>query len=140
MYFNWMNPWQETARLQQEMNRLFDNFNIGSERAFPPVNVWSNDDSALVTAELAGLDKDDLKLSVMDQKLILEGTRKAEQLKENETYHRQERGLGDFRRTIQLPFSVDENKISAQFKNGVLTVTLPRAEQDKPKRIAIATE
>jgi len=138
-WLNWMEPWQEMARLQQEMNRLFEDFDFGTRRAFPAVNIWTNDDSAVVTAELAGVDKNDIKLSVVDQSLVIEGSRKAEQLKEGETYHRQERGTGDFKRAIQLPFPVNADKISAQLKNGVLSVTLPRAEEDKPRKIEIKT-
>jgi len=130
-------PWRELNRLQREVNRLVDDFGVTRRRVFPEVNIWTNDDSALVTAELPGIDPKDINLSVKDQNLVIEGERKAKELKEGEKYHRQERGYGSFQRAIQLPFAVNSDKIAAKFKNGVLTVTLPRAEEDKPKKIEI---
>jgi len=135
--FNDFEPWQELNRLQQEVNRLFDGYGVSRQRTFPEMNIWTNDDSALITAELPGLDSKDIALSVQEQNLVIEGERKAQELKEGEHYHRQERGYGAFQRAIQLPFAVNSEKIEAHFKNGVLTVTLPRAEEDKPKRIEI---
>ncbi len=130
-------PWRELNRLQREVNRLVDDFGVTRRRVFPEINIWTNDDSALVTAELPGIDPKDINLSVKDQNLVIEEERKAKELKEGEKYHRQERGYGSFQRAIQLPFAVNSDKIAAKFKNGVLTVTLPRAEEDKPKKIEI---
>jgi len=132
-----MDPWQELSRLQNRMNRLFNDADISTQRPFPAINLWTNKDTAMITAELPGLDIEDIKLSVMDQNVILEGNRNPKPLKEDETYHRQERGYGSFQRSIELPFSVDTVKADAKFKNGVLTITLPRSEEDKPKRITI---
>ncbi len=135
--FNDFNPWQELTRLQEEVNRLFDDYDISRRRTFPEINIWTNEDSTLITAELPGLDSRDINLSVQDQSLIIEGERKAYELQEGERFHRRERGYGEFKRAIQLPFPVNSDKIEAHFKNGVLSVTLPRAEEDKPKRIEI---
>jgi HSP20 family protein len=134
---NMMDPWQEMSRLQDRMNRLFDDAAPGGPRLFPAVNLWTNEDTAFITAELPGLDSNDIKLSVLDQTVVVEGNRNPEKLPEGETYHRQERGFGAFKRSIQLPFPLNTEKVNAQFKNGVLTISLPRAEKDKPKRIAI---
>lgn len=141
MYVNLMNrldPWREFSTLQREMNRLFDNFGSSERRAFPAVNVWSNADKAVVTAEIPGMEKNDLTLTVVGSDLLIEGGRKAEPLQEGETYHRQERGVGAFKRMVSLPFPVDDTQINANLKNGVLTITLPRAEEDKPRKIEIA--
>lgn len=141
MYLNLINrfdPWREVSTLQNEMNRLFDNFGTYEKRAFPAVNLWTNRETATVTAELPGLENKDIKLSVLGNELSIEGERHAESLEENEFYHRQERKVGPFKRTVQLPFPVDDSKIKATLKHGVLTITLHRAEEDKPKKITIS--
>ena len=132
-----LSPLREVSRLQRDLNRLFNEYNVGSQRTFPAVNIWANENSAVVTAELPGLENKDIKLSVVDQNVVIEGVRCEEPLKEGENFHRQERKCGDFKRTIQLPFPVNADKVAANFKNGVLKVTLPRAEADKPKKITI---
>ncbi len=129
-FFNDFEPWEEMTRLQEEVNRLFDDYGLGRRRTFPEVNIWTNEDSALITAEMPGLDSKDINLSIQEQSLILEGERKPHELKEGERFHRRERGFGEFKRVIQLPFPVNADKIEAHFKNGVLSVTLPRAEED----------
>lgn len=136
-----LTPWQEMARLQREMNQLFSDFfpNTGVTRAagYPAMNVWSNADNAVVTAELPGINPDDIDISVTGNVLTLSGERKAEAPAEGARYHRQERSFGRFTRTFELPFQVDANNVEAHFRNGVLQVMLPRAEADKPKKINI---
>lgn len=132
--------WREMDRLQRDMNRLFDDLYPSRMRtapSFPAVNVWADEESVIVTAELPGMNKDDIELNVLDNTFTLSGERKFEPLPENAHYHRQERGQGKFTRNMQLPYKVNANKTKATFKNGVLEVKLPRAEEDKPKKIAI---
>jgi len=90
-----------------------------------------------VTAELPGVDPNNLDISVINETLTLRGSRKPPELKEGETFHRRERLFGEFTRTLQLPFRVDSNAVEAHVKNGVLIVKLPRAEADKPRKVAI---
>jgi len=134
------NLWREMDQLQREMNRLFDLYAPMRTRtapSYPAVNVWSNEDGLLVTAEVPGIKAEDIDINVVGQTLTLSGERKPEPLEEGAQYHRQERGYGKFSRVIELPFPINVNKVEATFKNGVLTIVLPRAEEDKPKKIKV---
>jgi HSP20 family protein len=127
-------------RLQQDMNRLFGDLNVNRTRrasSFPALNVWAAEESARVTAEIPGVSKDDLEINVTGDTLTLSGVRSQDDLPEGARYHRQERRFGEFSRSIQLPYTVDVNKVKAVFKNGVLSVDLPRVEAEKPKKIAV---
>jgi len=128
--------WGDLNQLQREMNRLFAG-DQSSSGNFPAVNLWSGEDKALLTAELPGIDPDKLEVTVKDNTVTLRGTIEREELKEGESYLRQERGAGTFVRSISLPFKVDDARISAQYQKGILQVTLPKAEADKPKKISI---
>jgi HSP20 family protein len=139
-YAGWASSWREMERLRQEMNRLFSEWPARSRLSvaptYPAMNVWTNEDSAIVTAELPGVDLEDLDISVEDDVLTLRGQRQAEE-QEGATYHRRERRYGTFVRTLRVPFRVDAEKVDATFKNGVLSLVLPRGEEDKPKRITV---
>ena len=136
--------WREMDRLQREMNRLFEDYSpnrVRSAPSYPALNVWSNEDGLLVTAEVPGVSPEDIEVNVIGETLTLSGVRKPDELpdelKEGARYHRQERGYGKFSRTLQLPFPVSVSNIEANFKHGVLSVSLPRAEEDKPRKIAV---
>jgi HSP20 family protein len=134
------NPWHEVNRLQREMNRLFEDYSptrIRRAPSYPALNVWSNEEGLFVTAEVPGMHSEDIEISVVGDTLTLSGARKPEDLTEGGRYHRQERGYGSFNRSIQLPFPVDVAKVDATFRNGLLSVTLPRAEEDKPRKISV---
>lgn len=130
---------RDMMRLQNEMNRLFDfsGFEQMQSSTFPAVNVWSNDEKIVVTAELPGVDSDKIDLNVIGDTLTLSGERPEEAVEEGAEYYRQERTGGSFSRSIELTFPVEANKVTANFDKGVLTVTLPRAEEDKPRRINV---
>jgi len=129
-------PWREMERMRREMNRWFAS--APSEvTAYPAINVWLNEDGAVVTAELPGVSPEEIDISVVSDVLTLTGNRRPDALKEGETYHRRERSYGKFTRTFQLPFPVEPGKVEAKFKDGVLNVVLPRAEAHKPKKIAV---
>ena len=131
--------WEEMNRLQREVNRLFEGYDRGwmPTAGFPAINVWLNEEGAVVTAELPGLDVKDLEISVVGTTLTLTGERKPEGLPKDAVVHRQERGVGKFSRTVDLPFSVDSNKVQATLEKGILRILMPRAEQDKPRKISI---
>lgn len=142
MYRRYRTPsiWQEMNRLQRDMNRLFGDYVPGRVQAapsYPAMNVWADENSALITAEIPGIDKDDLEINVTGDTLSLSGERKLEDLPEGTRYHRQERTSGKFNRSVQLPYTVDVQKVKATFKNGVLKIVLPRIEAEKPKKIAV---
>jgi len=127
-------------RLQREMNRLFEPFSRSVSRDqgnFPAVNIWTGDDNALLTAEIPGVDPDKIEVTVKNDTVTIRGNRELDDLSEGESYLRQERGAGTFVRSFSLPFHVDGDKVSAQYQKGILQLTLPRAEADKPKRITV---
>lgn len=128
----------EVARLQRDVNRLFgDTLESGSRSVFPPLNVWADEESAIVTCELPGFDPAAIDITVQDQVLQLAGRREMESLEDNLKPHRRERSMGEFSRSLSLPFQVDPDEVEAEFERGILRIKLPRAEQDKPKKIEI---
>jgi HSP20 family protein len=139
--FDMWSSWGELERLRREMNRLFDRPGrlAPSVASYPAMNVWTNNDGAIVTAELPGIDTAELDISVRENILTVKGTRNAIELQEGETYHRRERGYGQFQRMFQLPFHVDANGVEATYEKGVLRIFLPRAEADKPRKISVTS-
>ncbi len=133
--------WDEMDRLQREMNRLFEDFDSGTQpiAGFPAMNVWMNEEGAVVTAELPGVNVNDLDIRVVGQTLTLSGERKMEDLPKDAVFHRRERSKGKFTRTLDLPFLVDSEKVQATLEKGILRILLPRAEQDKPRKISVKT-
>jgi HSP20 family protein len=124
--------------LQHEMNRLFEGvFNEGGS-SYPPLDVMVGDSSVVLRAEVPGMSPEHLDLSVTGSTVTLKGERSSDENdSQGEKYLRRERGVGAFSRTVELPFSVEVDGVQAEYKHGILTVTLPRAEADKPKRIKI---
>jgi HSP20 family protein len=105
--------------------------------AFPQINMWSKDDKVTLVAELPGVAANKLDLQVQDDILTLQGNKENGLSGEEATYHRRERLNGNFKRSLKLPFRVNANKISAEFKKGLLIIHMERAEEDKPKKIEI---
>ncbi len=139
---NYPSVWNEMERFQREFNRLFDDAFSGYDRPapdFPAMNIWTNDEAAVITAEVPGVDPDNLNISIINQNLTLTGERTLDKVGENAEYHRQERGYGKFSRSIELPFMVDANSVEARLEKGVLQIHLPRAEAEKPKKITVKT-
>jgi HSP20 family protein len=130
-------------RLRQEVNRLFNVFSPGTEpfvsRVYPALNLTDDGNNFYVRAELPGVATESLDISVVEGQLLIRGERKIEPEEQKAGYHRREREAGFFRRTMTLPAKVDPGKVSAGMKNGVLTVTLPRAEEAKPRKISVKT-
>jgi HSP20 family protein len=134
------NIWQEMDQLQREMNRLFDSTSRGhlfNSPSYPAINIWTNADGQLITAEMPGVKPDDITIDVTGDALSISGERKLDEVVKDAIYHRRERNYGSFSRTVQLPFMVDTNKVEARFDKGVLMINLPRAEADKPRKIEI---
>jgi len=127
-------------RLQREMNRLFSELSEFTTVEFPPINIWSGENEIIVKAELPGIDPEKIDISVTGDTFVIAGKREIPPLRDNETYHRQERFSGDFKRSFRLPFQVDTSRVEAKYEKGVLTVILPRTEAEKPKKIAVKTE
>ena len=130
--------WSEMERLRREMNGLFSNFERTSGAStFPLVNVYDQKENIMVTAELPGMTKEKANITFSDSVLTIAGDIEPLAEVRKMTVIRQERALGRFEKTIRMPVKVDQNKINASFSNGILTVTLPKAEEAKPKTIAI---
>lgn len=142
MYRRYRTPsvWHEMDRIQREMNKLFSAYQPTGTRStdsFPPLNLWADEEQVLLKAEVPGIQTEDLNISIEENTLTLSGERVREEFPENSSIHRQERGYGKFTRAINLPFRVDQDKVEAAMSNGILTISLPRAEEDKPKKITI---
>ena len=143
--FGWQfDPLREFERFQNELSRITRDVesSFAGVRApvcteFPLVNMWRNDTDIIVTTEIPGVEPKDIDISVIEKTVTIKGARKEEENVPEEAYHRNERGCGTFSRTFELPFKVDADKVEARSSKGVLYVTFPRAQEDKPKKISI---
>jgi HSP20 family protein len=143
-------PFHDLAGIQDRMNRIFDDAFRGVSRpsseddwAFggswaPSVDIYEQDGNIVLKAELPGIDPKDVDVRVENNVLTLRGERKLESEVKREDYHRVERAYGKFSRSFTLPSVVDTEKIKADYKDGVLQVSLPQREEAKPKQISIA--
>jgi HSP20 family protein len=104
----------------------------------PPVDVHEDGDQLVFTAEVPGIPKDAIEITVENRLLTLSGERKFEREEDRDQYHRIERAYGTFSRTFRLPANVDASQAKATFDNGVLTVSLPKSEEAKPKKLEIS--
>ena len=134
--------WPEMNRLQGEMEQWARRAGTNDPRrsahnVYPPLNLWEDDDNLYVEAELPELELSDLEIFVTgDNQLSIKGERKQPE-RENGMWHRQERGHGGFSRVGELPQYVDSDKVTAESKLGVLTITLPKREEAKARRIEV---
>jgi len=137
---------RDMESVQEEVNRVFDSFfgpNVyrrGSEPSMwePEVDISEDKDNLIVQVDLPGMEKDDIRVRVHDGMLTIAGERKLDrEEKDGQSYYRRERTFGSFTRTFTLPTTVDGQKIKAAYKNGVLTIDLPKVEAAKPKEIPI---
>lgn len=140
-------PMRDLMSVQDEMNRMFDRF-FGREpwedeefmapaKWYPMVDIKENKDEFTVLAELPGMKKDDIHITFTNGRLVLEGERKKEKEEKDANYHRVERAYGKFYRSFDLPTAVQGDKINAEFKDGILKISLPKAEEVKPKEIDV---
>ena len=139
------------ASLQRRMNRMFDDFfgdfgdnplsQITAEAGdfIPQIDISENDTEYTITAELAGMEQKDIDIEVLDDTLVIKGEKKTEQDEKNEQSRFTERRYGKFSRSVALGANINQEAIEADFKNGVLTVRLPKAPAEKPeaKKISI---
>src|SRR3954453_14600891 len=128
-------PFRELRRLQEEMERLTRS--ATAPQGFPAINAYAHQGEIVITAELPGVKEDDLDITVHRDTVTLRGQRQ-DQPEAAQGYHRRERRSSPFGRTFSLPFQVDPERVEAKLSNGILTLTLQRPEQDKPKRIRIS--
>ena len=131
-------------RLHDEMDRMFESFFEDSPaarpyaHAWPALNTWEDEDGAWIEAELPGLSMDDIEVLVSGTEVTINGERKPAESR-GATWYRRERSHGRFSRTLTLPWTIDADKVEAKFRDGVLTVRLPRSESTKPKKVKVLT-
>jgi len=139
-------PFRNLISTQDQFNRLFNEtfsrFFTGADGGeakpwSPAVDIYENDHNLVLKAELPGIDPNDVEIRVEDEVLYLKGQRKFEKDVKEKNYHRIERAYGSFQRTFTLPSFVDANQVAADYKNGILTLTMPKREEAKPKTIKI---
>ncbi len=133
-------PFREMARLQDEMGRMFDErlFKTGESVGWTPAcDIYEDDETVTLRFELAGVDAKDVEVRFDNGVLTLRGERKLEKEEKRENYHRVELAYGTFTRSFSLPGTVDAEKIRAESKSGVLTVTLPKKAEAKPRAIQV---
>lgn len=133
-------PFERLLSLRDEVNRLFEGSGNREElfRGWSPaVDVHADKDNVYVQAEIPGMKKEDLEINLHEGVLSISGERKSEDNREEDGTFRSERFFGRFHRSISLPTRVDPGKVTAQYKDGLLLVTLPKAEEVKPKQIEI---
>jgi HSP20 family protein len=152
------NPWQEMNRLRHDIDRAFEQVGWRNEgrhgrtfpaaflpahaaRAYPLVNVSEDANALYVTALAPGLDPTAIELTMQDNRLTIAGEKQRVAAEiQPEAFHRSERAAGKFVRTVTLPIEVAHEQVQADYKNGLLIVTLPKAEKAKPKQIAVSVE
>src|SRR5919107_5950488 len=139
-------PFRDLRSLQDEVNRLFS---TNLSRVFgdegiargawnPTVDIYENKDQIVIEAELPGMNREDFDLSFENNVITLRGERRFEKKDESDNYHRVERSYGSFSRSFTLPQTVSAENVTAEYKNGVLRITLPKREEVKARRIEVA--
>ncbi len=148
---SWLVPTRTTRETERSLfptrllDTLWEPFTVGlgleplvGEMA--PVDLKETDEEYILKVELPGLEKDDVQISLEQNVLTIRGEKKEEDVKENESFHRKEIRYGWFERSFSLPGDINEKKINAKMKNGVLTIRVPKEESAKPKRIPITVQ
>lgn len=135
-------PFRDLVSMRDDMDRLFETFFGTQPQSMddfwrPAIDIEENNGNLMVRAEIPGMTKEDIRVSVQEDLLTISGERKQENETRDKTYHRIERCYGKFRRMIRLPAQVDADKVKASYKDGVLKVTLPKPESLKPKHIDV---
>lgn len=139
-------PFRDIMVLRDRMNRLFEDL-VSSPRLeesdiiqsnwSPAVDIYETENELVLTAELPGVDEKEVEIKVEDNTLSLKGERKFEKETREENYHRIERAYGSFSRSFSLPNYVDQDKISAEYENGLLKIHLPKKPEVKPRKVKI---
>ncbi|MGA2958865.1 MAG: Hsp20/alpha crystallin family protein [Thermodesulfobacteriota bacterium] len=139
-------PFREMSSLQERMNRLMSDFRtrspFGEEEMaqgswIPAVDIYETKESIVLNVELPGVTKEDIALEVKDSTLTIKGEKKLEKNVTEENFHRMERSYGSFTRAFTLPSTVQQDKVKAKFRDGILEIMLPKAEEAKPKQIKV---
>jgi len=135
-------PFSELMSLRQAMDRLFEDSMVTPSRSFGaavtmPMDVYQTDNEVVVKTGLSGVKPEDVEITITGDTLSIRGEKKADEKVKREDYIYQEHRYGSFSRTVTLPGGLDSSKAEASFENGVLTLTIPKSEQVKPKQIKV---
>ncbi|MGB4703483.1 MAG: Hsp20/alpha crystallin family protein [Candidatus Saccharicenans sp.] len=139
-------PFRDIMTLRDRMNRLFEDLmstpkleesEIIQSTWSPAVDIYETENELVLTAELPGIDEKDVEIKIEDNTLTLKGERKFEKETREENYHRIERAYGSFYRSFSLPNYIDQDKISAEFENGLLKIHMPKRPEVKPRKVKI---
>lgn len=146
----WLTPWEplkELEEIRREIDDIFEMrpFRFGLKpllaRSFSPaIDIIDKKDKLVVKAEVPGVDKKDMTISISDDELVIKGEVKREQEVNEKDYYHSERFYGTFSRSIALPAMVDKSKAKASYKDGILEITLPKAESEKSKEVKLEIE
>jgi HSP20 family protein len=140
------NPMRDVLSLRHQMSHFFDDAfgsvvrndrELSMWNRYPKVDIYDNDESLVITAELPGIDKKDIDIDVKGGVLTLKGERSFDREVKEEKYYCRERTFGKFERVFRVPVDVDPEKISADYKDGILRIDIPKPEEQKPKQIAV---
>lgn len=140
------NPWRNMRTLHDRMNQMIDNDffpstwldeGSGLSRWNPAVDIFDNGDKIVLKAELPGVDKENIEVDLKDNILTLQGERNNESEVKEENYYRKERTYGRFERSFSLSGDLDPDKVSAEYKDGVLRIEIPKSEEKKPRKIDV---
>ena len=137
-------PFADFDSVRREMLRLFDSVagetsgDVGAG-VFPPMNITQDNDKFYVRAEVPGIKPNELSISAIRNRVSIAGKREIQREHERVSYHRKERAEGSFNRTVTLPTEIDADKVDANYADGILTLTLPKAEEAKPRQIKVRT-
>jgi HSP20 family protein len=131
-------PFREMTQVQNQLNRLVDQVWSGRQESWlPAVDVFDNKDAVVLKAELPGMDPGEIQIEVEDNVLTIKGERRFEEKVDDERYYRVERRFGSFQRSLALPQGVKPDEIQANYEDGILIVTVPKVEEEKPRRIEV---
>jgi HSP20 family protein len=131
-------PFREMTQAQSQLNKLVDQvMGARQESWLPAIDVFDQKDAVVLKAELAGMNPDDIHIEVEDNVLTVRGERRFEEEVDEDRYYRVERRFGSFQRSLALPQGMNAADISASYEDGILTITVPKVEEEKPKRIEV---
>jgi HSP20 family protein len=137
----WQRRWDPFRELQREVGRILESFDpfLTTRRVqvYPPMNLYDSGDRYILSAQLPGIAPGEIELTITGETLSMRGERKRPAALPDDSYRRQERPMGRWSRTVTLPARVDGSQVSASFSHGILTIVLPKAEEARPRHIAV---
>lgn len=134
---NELTPWRTFRDMDDMFDHVFGNCALAPSEWAPAVDISESEDGYTIKADLPGMKKEDIEVSAYDDTVVIKGERKSEHEDKEKGYHRVERQYGSFSRTFRVPGGLDAKKVTADYKDGVLHVTVPKCEEAKPKLIEV---